>query len=107
MNPFYLLLVEDNPDDVFIMRRAIQKTGLDVAVQVANDGKEAVDFLRIAAADAERGKNSLPLLVFLDLKLPYLSGFEVLSFIRENPVLHDLNVIILTSSAEERDAKRA
>ena len=107
MNVPYLLLVEDNPDDAFIMRRIMRKTGLDLPMHVATDGKEALDFFREIAVANNPEQKPLPLLVFLDLKLPYLNGFEVLALVRKDPVLRDLNVAILTSSAEERDAKRA
>lgn len=107
MNSPYLLLVEDNPDDAFIMRRVMRKTGLDLPMHVVNDGKEAVDFFREIAVANNPEEKPLPLVVFLDLKLPYLNGFEVLGLVRQDPVLRDLNVVILTSSAEERDGKRA
>src|SRR5579859_999399 len=107
MAPRALLLVEDNPDDVFIMRRALQKAALDLPLFLASDGREAVDYLQGNGQFADRSQYPLPSLVLLDLKLPYLSGFEVLKIIREHSGLTDLDVIILTSSGEERDQKRA
>ncbi len=105
--PPSILLVEDNPDDVFLMRRALSKSGLDVPVHVATDGQAAVDYLRGAGPYADREKFPVPFVTFLDLKLPYMDGFEVLEWIREHPVLQDLNVVILTSSGEDRDSRRA
>jgi len=102
-----LLLVEDSPDDAFIMRRALKKTGLELPLHVVSDGKAALDYLDGVAEYADRERYPLPLLVFLDLKLPYLNGFEVLEWIRHHPVVRELNVVILTSSDEERDSKRA
>ncbi|HZR20399.1 MAG TPA: response regulator [Verrucomicrobiae bacterium] len=102
-----ILLVEDNPDDVFIMSRALQKAGLQLPVFTVNDGKEAMDYLGGSAPFADRSKYPLPSMVFLDLKLPYFNGFEVLEWIRQREGLNGLQVIILTSSGEDRDQRRA
>jgi CheY-like chemotaxis protein len=99
-----VLLVEDNPDDVFIMRRMLKKAGFALPLQVVSDGREALDYL--AATGAYEGC-SAPSIIFLDLKLPYVHGLEVLEWIRQQPHLRDLEVVVLTSSAEERDQKRA
>lgn len=107
MNDHALLLVEDNPDDVFIMRRALEKAAIDLPLFLANDGKEALDYLTGKGPFGDRSKFPMPSLIFLDLKLPYLNGFEVLESIRENPALQQLDVVILTSSGEERDQRRA
>ena len=102
-----VLLVEDNPDDVFIMQRALEKAGLDLPLHLATDGREAIDYLQGYGQYEDRSQFPLPSLVFLDLKLPYLNGFEVLEWVRRQPGLNDLEVVILTSSGEERDQKRA
>lgn len=103
----FVLLVEDNPDDAFLMRRALKKTGLELPLHLATDGQIAIDYLRGANEFSDREKYPLPAVVFLDLKLPFVTGFQVLEWIRDHPTLHDLNVVILTSSAEDRDFKRA
>lgn len=102
-----LLLVEDNPDDVFLMRRALRKTGLNLLMQIVTDGRQALEYLSGAGEYEDRVRYPLPSMVFLDLKLPYLNGFEVLEWIREHPELSDLDVSILTSSPEERDKETA
>jgi len=106
MNCNVLLLVEDNSDDVFIMRRALRKAGVDSPLFVASDGKEDLDYLRGAPPFEDRSRFPLPSMVFLDLKLPFLSGFEVLEWIRQQPQFQNLEVVILTSSGEERDRRR-
>jgi CheY-like chemotaxis protein len=102
-----LLLVEDNPDDVFLMHRALKKTGLDFPLQIVTDGRQAVDYLSGTAEYQDRRRFPLPSMIFLDLKLPYMNGFEVLEWIREESALSDLDVSILTSSPEERDKETA
>ena len=102
-----LLLVEDNEDDVFIFRRAYRQAELKNPVQVVTDGEEACDYLLGRGKFADRSKHPLPKVILLDLKLPFKSGFEVLQTIRETPSLMHLLVIVLTSSAEERDIARA
>src|ERR1700743_1440375 len=102
-----LLLIEDNPDDVFLMNRALKKTGLNLPMQIVTDGRQALEYLSGAGEYEDRTRYPLPSMVFLDLKLPYLNGFEVLEWIREHPELCDLDVSILTSSPEERDKETA
>lgn len=102
-----LLLVEDNPDDIFLMRRALKKSGLDFPLQIVTDGKQALDYLTGSGYFADRRQFPRPTWVFLDLKLPYINGFEVLEWIRSDAASRDLDVVILTSSPEERDKENA
>lgn len=102
-----LLLVEDNPDDVFLMQRALKKTGLSFPINIVTDGRQAIEYLSGAEQYEDRTRYPLPSMVFLDLKLPYLNGFEVLEWIREHPTLGELDVSILTSSPEDRDKQTA
>jgi CheY-like chemotaxis protein len=105
--PPTILLVEDNEDDVFFMRRAVARSAIECSMQIVRDGQQAVDYLKGNGEYADRSKYPLPVLVFLDLKLPYLHGFQVLEWIRRQPFLKGLCVLILTSSPEERDRLRA
>jgi two-component system, response regulator len=98
-----ILLVEDNPDDVDLTRRAFQRAGHPQPLEVVDDGVEALDYLFARGAYAHRAGEPLPALVLLDLKLPRLSGHEVLRQIRANPSTRFLPVVILTSSDEEKD----
>jgi two-component system response regulator len=102
-----ILLVEDNEDDVFFLERAVKKAGITAPVQVARDGQQAIDYLSGAGSFADRVQYPLPGLVFLDLKLPYVHGFDVLEWIRGQVQFGNLPVVVLTSSAEDRDRKRA
>jgi two-component system, response regulator len=98
-----ILLVEDNPDDVELTRRALKKNNILNEVVVAGDGEEALDYLFARGKHNDRDVNELPTVVLLDLKLPKVGGIETLKEIRANPVTKFLPVVILTSSKEERD----
>ena len=102
-----LLLVEDNPDDVLLARRAVKKAALPVAMQVAGDGDEAVAYLGGSGPFADRARHPLPALILLDLKLPKRSGLEVLRWIRSQPQLDTTPVVVLTSSSEDEDIQKA
>jgi CheY-like chemotaxis protein len=102
-----ILLVEDNDDDVFFMERAMTKAQLNHPLHVARDGQEAIDYLAGEGKFSDRGLYPLPSVVFLDLKLPYIHGFDVLTWIRQQEEFRQLPVVILTSSPEERDQQKA
>jgi len=103
MNEKLILLVEDNPKDEALTMRALRKHQIDGNVVVARDGVEALAYLLGPAGDGGRRAGPLPQLVLLDLKLPRIDGFEVLRRIRAAEQTRLLPVVILTSSAEERD----
>lgn len=102
-----ILLVEDGEDDVFIMKRALNQAGVMNPLQVVSDGQMALDYLAGTGDYSDRERFPLPFLVFLDLKLPYVHGFEVLSWVRSQEPLNSIVVIVLTSSDEPRDQQRA
>jgi CheY-like chemotaxis protein len=102
-----ILLVEDDENDVFFFRRALDKAALDFPLRLVTDGEQALRYLNGDGKYADRAANPLPEIIFLDLKLPYLSGMEVLEYIQKHPALNKIEVIVLTSSPEERDRKRA
>jgi CheY-like chemotaxis protein len=102
-----VLLIEDNDEDVFLLRRALRKEGIQCSIQTARDGQEAIEYLGGTGPFADRTAYPFPSLVLLDLKLPYVHGFEVLSWMATQPACRDLRVIILTSSGEDRDRERA
>jgi CheY-like chemotaxis protein len=102
-----VLLVEDNPDDVFLMRRVFKKARIKARLLVVTDGKQAVSYLEGTDEYHDRRLYPLPDLVFLDLKLPFLHGFVVLAWIRKQAHLDRVHVIILTSSMEDQDREKA
>jgi two-component system, response regulator len=98
-----ILLVEDNPDDEALALRALRKTHASVRVEVARDGVEALEFLSGGGRFGGRHSRDLPDLVLLDMKLPKLSGLEVLRRVRADARTRFLPVVMLTSSVEESD----
>ncbi|MGR3302467.1 MAG: response regulator [Candidatus Scalindua sp.] len=99
MNKKTLLLIEDNPDDVELARLALKREAVECELVVMRDGTEALDYI---LADGERA-NVLPDVILLDLKLPKISGLEVLKHLRSDERTKLIPVVILTSSDEERD----
>jgi CheY-like chemotaxis protein len=102
-----ILLVEDNVDDVTLVRRAFRKANIEHPMHVVVDGDQAIAYLSGAGEFANRSQYPLPSLVLLDLKLPRKSGLEVLSWIRTQPLLKRLLVVVLTSSRESNDVNDA
>lgn len=98
-----ILLVEDNPDDELLMRRALKKNEILNPVKVVHDGKEAIDYLFARGEYSDRNINEQPSVIFLDLKLPKIDGLEVLKRIRANNTTQLLPVVVLTTSKEEQD----
>jgi len=102
-----ILLVEDDPNDVLLIQRASSKARLAYPIQIVEDGEVAVAYLAGRGQYADRERYPLPALMLLDLKLPRKSGHEVLSWLRQQPGLKRLPVVVLTSSQEPSDVNRA
>ena len=103
MNQKKDLLIEDNPSDIELTKRALHKGRIANELIIASDGQEALDYLFGMGAHAGRDISHLPTLTLLDLKLPKVSGLEVLRRIRSESATRRLPVVILTSSREEQD----
>jgi CheY-like chemotaxis protein len=103
MNTKTILLIEDNPSDIDLTKRALEKGHILNALVVASDGQEALDYLFGTGAHAGRDTADLPALTLLDLKLPKVSGLDVLRRIRAETITRRMPVVILTSSREEQD----
>jgi DNA-binding response OmpR family regulator len=97
-----LLLVEDSDDDAFFFERALQKSGIDCSFHRVANGEEAIDFLLNASAS-----EGLPEVIFLDLKMPVLNGFEVLEWLQRQSFHRQVRVIVLSGSEQESDRIRA
>lgn len=103
----YILLAEDDPNDVLLIQRAFAKAGLKDVVKIVRDGDQAIDYLSGRGPYADREKYPLPYLLLLDLKMPGTDGFEVLQWLRGEPDLRRLLVVVLTSSNLQADVDRA
>ena len=105
--PVAILHVDDDPNDVVLLEHACRKAGLDLRLHGANDGDQAMAYLSGAAPYSDRAQHPLPGLVLLDLKMPRVSGFDVLTWIRRREKFRRIPVIVLSSSNHDADVKRA
>jgi two-component system, chemotaxis family, response regulator Rcp1 len=103
MKRLEILLVEDCPSDVRLIREALKQTCVDVGITVARDGIEALEYLR----GSERGVNRRPNLILLDLNLPRKNGREVLAEIKSSPMLKQIPVLVMTGSHADEDVAQA
>lgn len=101
-----ILLVEDNPRDLDLSLRALERTNLANEVVVARDGEDAWQYLAREGKHADRPRGN-PAVVLLDLKLPKMDGVEVLERIRQHPDMEQLPVVMLTASREQTDVARS
>ncbi len=101
-----ILLVEDDENDVFFFQHAMRKAGMSHSLQIARDGQEAINYLHGVGKFARRAEFPLPGLILLDLKLPFVMGLDVLRWIRQQPGLSPI-VVILSSSEQEADIAQA
>jgi CheY-like chemotaxis protein len=106
-NQVTVLLVEDSADDVFFFRRAVQKCGLPALTHVVVDGVEAMDYLLNQGRFADAAAYPSPDIMFLDLKLPHVNGFELLEWMRQHQECPRVPVVVLTSSSQPEDQERA
>ncbi|MDB6122098.1 MAG: response regulator [Pedosphaera sp.] len=102
-----LLLVEDSEDDIFLMKRAFDRANFPCSVQIVDDGDKAIDYLSGSGIYADRFTYPLPALLLLDIKLPRRNGLEILQWIRSQPSLKGLPVVMLTNSNEPEDIDHA
>ncbi len=107
LNDQIILLAEDDSNDVLLIQRAFQKAGLRNILKTVGDGDQAIDYLRGKGAYSNREQYPLPFLLLLDLKMPGTDGFEVLEWLRNEPRLKRLLVVVLTSSNLQADVDRA
>ncbi len=98
-----ILLVEDDPNDEALTLRAFAKQNIKNQIVVVRDGAEALDWLFVRGAHANRDPGLIPQVILLDLNLPKVNGLEVLRAVRADPRTKRLPIVLLTSSKEDRD----
>src|ERR1041385_7245046 len=104
---FTVLLVEDDLNDIFLVKRAFKLAQLETPLQVVTDGEEALDYLRGKGKYADRTAHPLPRLIVMDIKMPRRSGFEVLEWLKRDGPLRRIPVVIVSSSNRPQDINRA
>ncbi len=105
--PLPVLYAEDDENDAFLMQRAFRQLAIPNPLEIVADGKLAVEYLRGTGAYADRQQHPMPCLVLLDLNMPGKSGLEVLKWLRAQPAISTLPVVVLTSSNQQTDIHRA
>jgi CheY-like chemotaxis protein len=105
--PFTVLLVEDDLNDIFLVKRAFKTARIQNPLQVATDGLEAIHYLRGESKYADREAYPLPKLVVMDIKMPRRTGFEVLEWVKHDPLLRRIPIVIVSSSDNPGDINRA
>jgi len=105
--PEHILLAKDNEDYALLFQHALRTAQIKASLQIVRDGREAVDYLSGAEPFSDRARHPFPKLVLLDLKMPRMDGFEVLTTVRQRLGFTQLPVIVLTHSDNPADIKRA
>ena len=103
----HILLAKDNEDYALLFKRALRAARIDASLDVVHDGQEAVDYLAGVNDYADRTQHPFPKLLLLDLRMPRMDGFEVLSAVRQRLGFTQLPVIVLTHSDNPADIRRA
>ena len=107
MTDKFILLVEDNPDEAVLAEIAFDRAKVLNKLVKVSDGREALDFLFSRDGHSSRYPDQMPVLILLDLKLPYVDGLEVLKEIRANQNTASIPVVVMTSSTENGDEARS
>jgi CheY-like chemotaxis protein len=102
-----ILIVEDDPNDQFLLERAFRKIGVTDPIHIVNDGREAIAYMKGEGRFANRSEYCYPTFVLTDLKMPGADGFAVLEFLKKNPDWAIIPTVVLSSSADLDDIKRA
>lgn len=104
---FSVLLVEDDLNDIFLVKRAFRMARIQNPLQVATDGEEAINYLRGDGKYADRQTFPLPKLIVMDIKMPRRTGFEVLEWVKKDGLLRRIPIVIVSSSEDPEDINRA
>jgi len=106
-NGHSILLVEDDSNDILFVQRAFSRVNVTNPIHIVKDGDAAIDYLSGGGEYANRDRYPMPALILLDLKLPRRSGIEILEWIRQQPGIKRIPVVVLTSSKESLDVDRS
>ncbi len=104
---FSILLIEDDPNDQILIRRAVKKANILNSVFVLGDGEKAIQYLSGEKDYSDRSKHPLPILIILDLKMPKVSGLDVIEYVKKQPLIKRIPIIVLTSSKDTSDINSA
>ena len=102
-----ILAAEDDPTEAFLLKRAFLRAGIDVPLDFVADGQQVIDYLAGQEPFSDRASHPMPTLLLLDLKMPRVDGFQVIEWLRQQPVLGRLPVVVLTNSDLAEDVTRA
>src|SRR6266498_5497568 len=102
-----VLVADDDANDIFFLRRAFQKAGLSCPIIDVPDGEKAINYLTGSDGFGDRNQFPIPSLLFLDLKMPKVSGFEVLEWLQKHHNLNSMKVVVLSSSNLPTDMQKA
>jgi CheY-like chemotaxis protein len=102
-----VLAAEDEPTDAFILQLAFEQAGLANPLTIVSDGRAAVDYLSGTPPYGDRAVHPLPALLILDLKMPRMNGFDVLTWLSAHPGFNALPAVVLSSSSDDKDIERA
>ena len=102
-----ILYAEDDPNDVVIFKMAFRRATLPHTVHFVEDGQAAIDWLAGKGKYSDRDKHPLPDILIVDLKMPRKTGFDVLEWVRSQKLFEKLPIVVLSSSDEPKDVKRA
>jgi CheY-like chemotaxis protein len=107
LNTVPILLAEDDENDIFLMGRAFDRAGIPNPLHVVHNGQEAIDYLSGTGDFAQRDKHPIPGLMLLDLKMPWMDGFDVLKWLRDHGEFDTMPVVVLTSSKLQADVDKS
>lgn len=102
-----ILVADDDAQDTMLVQMAVERAALGLRLDTVKDGEEAINYLMGRSAYSDRQAHPFPSLLLLDLKMPRLSGFDVLEFVRRQPGLKQLPIIVFSSSDDPKDIRRA
>ncbi len=102
----FLLVAEDNDDDWFLLQRALRQTSIQKFARV-HDGQQAIDYLDAKGTYTDRAQFPAPNIILLDLKMPFVSGFEVLSWLRQREQFQPIIAVVFSSSPNQKDVHQA